>query len=310
MVTLYVNKENFVEQCIKYFTVVQYTCQGSRQRCCTKHTKQCFRNPPGTCDFIIQNIVNTEVLVSLLDSLRLHGLQSFRLLYPWDFPTRILEWIAIPFSRGSSQSKNNPGIEPRSPALQVDSLPSELNVVNPDTKTLLCSYSRHVFNTHTHTHTHTNITLLLLLSHFSRVQLCATLQAAAHQAPPSLGFSRQEHWSGLPFPSPMHESEVTQSCPTLSNPMDFSLLGSSVHGIFRQGYWSGVPLSSLNITQSNIKIKINGAAFTVFIIIEWYVIKGFFPHFLQNRVIMWHGCQNSHKRIFFNRENSPRFHFH
>ena len=30
---------------------------------------------------------------------------------------------------------------------------------------------------------------------------------AAHQALPSLGFSRQEHWSGLPFPSPMHESE-------------------------------------------------------------------------------------------------------
>src|SRR5574341_849406 len=27
---------------------------------------------------------------------------------------------------------------------------------------------------------------------------------AAHQAPPSLGFSRQEYWSGLPFPSPMH----------------------------------------------------------------------------------------------------------
>ena len=30
---------------------------------------------------------------------------------------------------------------------------------------------------------------------------------AAHQASQSLGFSRQEHWSGLPFPSPMHESE-------------------------------------------------------------------------------------------------------
>ena len=30
---------------------------------------------------------------------------------------------------------------------------------------------------------------------------------AAHQAPSSLGFSRQEHWSGLPFPFPMHESE-------------------------------------------------------------------------------------------------------
>ena len=49
--------------------------------------------------------------------------------------------------------------------------------------------------------------LLLLLSCFSRVRLCATRQRAAHQAPPSLGFSRQESWSGLPFPSPMHESE-------------------------------------------------------------------------------------------------------
>ena len=48
---------------------------------------------------------------------------------------------------------------------------------------------------------------LLLLSHFSRVRLCATPQMAAHQAPPSLGFSKQEPWSGLPFPSPMHESE-------------------------------------------------------------------------------------------------------
>ena len=46
-----------------------------------------------------------------------------------------------------------------------------------------------------------------LLSHFSHVRLCATPQTVAHQAPPSLGFSRQEHWSGLPFPSPVHESE-------------------------------------------------------------------------------------------------------
>ena len=49
--------------------------------------------------------------------------------------------------------------------------------------------------------------LLLLPSCFSRVQLCVTPEMAAHQAPLSLGFSRQEHWSGLPFPSPMHESE-------------------------------------------------------------------------------------------------------
>ena len=102
---------------------------------------------------------------------------------------------------------------------------------------------------------------------------------------PSLGFSSQEYWSGLPFPSPMNESEkskssrsvmsnpqrphglqpsrllrpwdfpgrstgvgchfllqwmkvksqseVAQSCPTLSDPMDCSLPGSSVHGIFQ-----------------------------------------------------------------------------
>ena len=105
------------------------------------------------------------------------------------------------------------------------------------------------------------------------------------KAPPSLGFSMQEHWSSLPFPSPMHqrekwkwsrsvvsdsqwphglqptrlphpwdspgkntgvgchfllqcmkvksESEVAQSCPTLSDPMDCSLPGSSIHGIFQ-----------------------------------------------------------------------------
>ena len=36
------------------------------------------------------------------------------------------------------------------------------------------------------------------ISRFSRVRLCATPWTAAHQAPPSLGFSKQEHWNGLP----------------------------------------------------------------------------------------------------------------
>ena len=42
------------------------------------------------------------------------------------------------------------------------------------------------------------------------LQSCPTLCDpidGSHQAPPSLGFSRQEHWSRLPFPSPVHESE-------------------------------------------------------------------------------------------------------
>ena len=41
-----------------------------------------------------------------------------------------------------------------------------------------------------------------MLSRFSHVWFCATPWTSAHQAPLSMGFSRQEYWSGLPFPSP------------------------------------------------------------------------------------------------------------
>ena len=98
-----------------------------------------------------------------------------------------------------------------------------------------------------------SLLLLLLLSHFSRVRLCATPETAAQQAPPSLGFSRQEHWSGLPFPSPMHEvkseREVAQSCPTFNDPMDCSLPGSSVRGIFQAGVleWGAIAFSGVSV---------------------------------------------------------------
>jgi len=48
------------------------------------------------------------------------------------------------------------------------------------------------------------------------------------------------------------ESEIAQSCPTLGDPMDCSPPGSSVHGIFRQEYWSGVPLPSLEKSDGRI----------------------------------------------------------
>ena len=51
--------------------------------------------------------------------------------------------------------------------------------------------------------------LLLLLSCFSCVQLYATPQMAAHHAPLSLGFSRQEYWRGLPFASVMSDSVLS-----------------------------------------------------------------------------------------------------
>ena len=90
----------------------------------------------------------------------------------------------------------------------------------------------------------------------------ATPWTVALQAPLSMGFSRQEYWSGLPCPPPrdlpnsgiepmapvspalladaweaprtkQSESEVAQSCPTLCDPMDCSPPGSSVHGILQ-----------------------------------------------------------------------------
>ena len=95
--------------------------------------------------------------------------------------------------------------------------------------------------------------LLLLLSCFSRVQ---PHRRQPTRLPPSLGFSRQEHWSGLPFPSPMHErkseSEVAQSCLTLRGPMDCSLPSSSVHGIFQARVleWGAIAFSILTHTAS------------------------------------------------------------
>ena len=91
----------------------------------------------------------------------------------------------------------NPGFEPRSLAFQADSLLSE-----PPGKPLIC------FKWLSHAQSRVNF-----LTPFSSAaaakshQLCLTLcEPIAYQAPLSLGFSMQEHWSGLPFPS-VHESE-------------------------------------------------------------------------------------------------------
>ena len=71
------------------------------------------------------------------------------------------------------------------------------------------------------------------------LQSCPTLCDPIDGSPPafpSLGFSRQEHWSGLPFPSSMHESEKWKWSRSVmsdsSDPMDCSLPGSSIHRIF------------------------------------------------------------------------------
>ena len=91
--------------------------------------------------------------------------------------------------------------------------------------------------------------LLLLQSHFSYVRICATPWTAAYQAPPSMGFPGKSIGVGCHFllqcMKVKREREVTQSYPTLCDPMDCSLPGSSIHGISRQENWSGVPIRLL-----------------------------------------------------------------
>ena len=75
-------------------------------------------------------------------------------------------------------------------------------VTNLENKLMATGVKRGWINWETEINIHTLLLLLLLLSRFSRVQLCATPWTAAYQAPLSMGFSRQEYWSGVPLPSP------------------------------------------------------------------------------------------------------------
>ena len=69
------------------------------------------------------------------------------------------------------------------------------------------------------------------------------------------------------------ESEVAQSFLTLSNPMDCSLPGSSVHGFSRQEYWSGVPLPSATVKHrlSQITVLFMGSLSTLLVLIIWKI---------------------------------------
>ena len=79
---------------------------------------------------------------------------------------RILGWVAMPSSRGSSELRDGTRIS------CVSCIPAEFFTAEPSVR---------------------------LLSH---VQHFSTPWTVAHQAPPSMGLSRQGYWSGLPFPSP------------------------------------------------------------------------------------------------------------
>ena len=89
---------------------------------------------------------------------------------------------------------------------------------------------------------------MLLLSHFSRVRLCATHRRQPTRLPHPWDSPGKNTGVGCHFllqcMKVKSESEVAQSCLTLSDPMDCSLPGSPSMGFSRQEYWSGVPLPS------------------------------------------------------------------
>ena len=93
------------------------------------------------------------------------------------FQAIIPEWVAISFNRAFS----HPGIEPESPAWQVDFFFFFFLTTELPGKSIM---------------------IICVLSHFSHVRLCVTLWTVACQASPSMGFSKQEYWSGLPCPFP------------------------------------------------------------------------------------------------------------
>ena len=127
------------------------------------------------------------------NSVRPHGRQPIRLPHSWDSPGKNTR-VGCHFLLQCMEVKSESEVAQSCPTLSdpMDcSLPG--SSVHGIFQARLLEWGAIAFSIHS--------PLLLLLSHFSRVQLCATPWTAAHQAPPSLGFSRQEHWSGVPLPS-------------------------------------------------------------------------------------------------------------
>ena len=115
-------------------------------------------------------------------------------------------WSGLPFP--SPGDLPNPGTEPGSPAFQADALTSEPPV---GSSSQLFSWLRFKKEEHSFCDT----VKYMVVCALSRVRIFVTLWTAAHQAPLSRGFSRQEDWSRLPFPTPgdLPNLEIKLICP-------------------------------------------------------------------------------------------------
>ena len=105
-----------------------------------------------------------------------------------------------------------------------------------------------------------HFTLAAAAKSLSRVRLLATPWSAAYQAPLSMGFSRQEYWSGVPLPSPHWASAAAaakslQSCPTWCDPTDSSPPRSPVPGILQARTLGWVAISFSSAWKWKVKVK-------------------------------------------------------
>ena len=104
---------------------------------------------------------------------------------------------------------------------------------------------------------------MYICCHFSRVQLCVTPYTAAHQAPLSQDSPGKNIGMGCYFllqcMEVKSEREVTQSCPSIHNPMDRSLPGSSVHGIgqARVMEWGAINFSYIFLYLSMFSLNLD-----------------------------------------------------
>ena len=122
---------------------------------------------------------------------------------------RILEWVARPSSRGSSQPRDRTSVSSDSciaAAAAAKSLQSCLTLCDPidgsqPGSPIPGTLQARVLEWVAISFSNAGKWKVKVKS-LSRVRLLTTSWTAAYQAPPSMGFSRQEYWSGVPLPSP------------------------------------------------------------------------------------------------------------
>ena len=142
--------------------------------------------------------------------------------------------------------------------------------------------------------------LLLLLSRFSRVRLCATPWTAAHQAPPPMGFSRQEYWSGLPLPSPRMEKtfsslslSITLSLPHLCRSVFLNLANRTTHEEAVSSHdWGHVYTVTTCMRRKSGKAVFLSLFWAVWVSVKFWLFKIFLSLPQSWHIQVWISCTN------------------